>query len=387
MKWKSETRISWAKLLLTLVLFCSSLSFTAMAQTVSDKPLEAKSLAALLVELKEVVSRMAPDPKEAALIAEKWDRRKDLAGKTKKDAINLLYADVKSVIKDSGVQYQIYSMFSFYKQIPDELPSTQTKKTKTTAQTAKTRRPALPSDLALMVGQDSDSLLNNPVIKARMKKLLGRKYGTFMESFETLNPVTKDGQFLFSSGCLIHACTHLESAIAVNLTNNTIHAAIFRQNKKTIYFNEGGKVTPKVIRGWANNLRQINAGTSSAQSNRSLATPDVDLEQVETSPLRRLRGRTSVRGFIGGESHDGYVVRVRKGSVLTVRLSLRREGDNRASFSVSESPDFYSGEPMKFGAEYDHGQRWVGRAPRTGDYHIYVVAHPSAHYTLKVSVR
>lgn len=256
-----------------------------------------------------------------------------------------------------------------------------------TAQTAKTTRPALPSDISAMAGQDSDSLLKNPLIKARMKKLLGNKYDSFMESFETLNPVVRKGHYLFSSGCLIHACTHLESAIAVDLVNRTIHAAIFRQDEKTRYFNEGGKATPEVIRGWANNLRQLNSRTNSSESRRSFATPDVALAQVETSTPRRLRSSASVSGFIGGESHDGYVVRARKGSVLTVRLSWRREGDKQASFTVSESPDYYTGEPAKFGSEYDDGKRWAGRVPRTGDYYVYVMAHPSAHYTLHVSTR
>jgi hypothetical protein len=255
------------------------------------------------------------------------------------------------------------------------------------AQTAKTSRPALPSGIAAASGQDSDSLLKNPSIKARMKKLLGNKYGSFIESFETLNPVTKEGHFLFSSGCLIHACTHLESAIAVNLTNNTIHAAIFRQDEKTKYFNEGGKATPKVIRDWADNLRQINTATNSSESRRSFATTDISLAQVEPSTPRRLRSSATVRGFIGGESHDGYVVRARKGSVLTVRLSWRREGDNRASLTMSESPDYYTGEPVKFGTEYNNGRRWVGRIPRSGDYYITVVAHHSVHYALHLSLR
>ena len=256
-----------------------------------------------------------------------------------------------------------------------------------TAQAARTRHPALPSDIAALAGQDSDSLLKNPVIEARMKKLLGNKYDSFMESFETLNPVTREGGFLFSAGCLIHACTHLESAVAIDLGNKTIHAAIFRQDEKTKYFNEDGKATPEVIRRWAGNLRRINNPTNSSGYEHSFAAPGVAAAQVETSPLRILRGAATVRGFIGGESHDGYVVRARKGRVLSVRLSWRREGDNRASFTVSESPDFYTGEPAKFGAEYADGQRWAGRIPRTGDYHIYVVAHPSARYTLKVSVR
>src|SRR5262245_54816524 len=133
----------------------------------------------------------------------------------------------------------------------------------TTAQTARTRRPTLPSDIDAVAGQASDSLLKNPAIQSRIKKLLGTKYDSFMESFETLSPISQNRNFLFSSGCLIHACTRLESAIAVDLVNNTIHVAIFRQDKKTKYFNEGGGATPKVIRNWANNLRQISGGTNS----------------------------------------------------------------------------------------------------------------------------
>jgi hypothetical protein len=254
------------------------------------------------------------------------------------------------------------------------------------AQTAKTRHPALPSDISA-AGRDSDSLLKNPAIKARMRKLLGRQYDSFMESFETLTPVTKEGSFLFSTGCLIHACTHLESAIAIDLNKRTIHAAIFRQDEQTRYFNEGRRATPKVIRDWANNLREINAPANSSESKRSVAVPDVAGAQVETSTLRRLRGLAPVSGFIGGESHDGYVVHARKGQILTAHLFWQREGDNRASLAVSESPDFYSGGQVKFGAEDNDGQRWTGRIPKTGDYYLYVVARPSAHYKLKVNVR
>jgi kynurenine formamidase len=89
----------------------------------TDVPMEAKALAALIKELKEVVSKNSPDKNESKLVADKWDKRKDLAGKTKSEVIELLFEDVKSVIKDSGIQYQIYSVFSFYKNIPDEFVS------------------------------------------------------------------------------------------------------------------------------------------------------------------------------------------------------------------------------------------------------------------------
>lgn len=100
----------------------SLFSFTAPAQ----KPLKAKSLAALITEFKEVISKNARSQKDADLIGAKWDKRRDLAGKTKSQVIELLYGDVKSVIKDSGIQYQIYSIFSFYEQIPDDFQAEKT---------------------------------------------------------------------------------------------------------------------------------------------------------------------------------------------------------------------------------------------------------------------
>ncbi|MEK6409982.1 MAG: hypothetical protein AABN34_23920 [Acidobacteriota bacterium] len=109
--------------------------------------------------------------------------------------------------------------------------------------------------------------------------------------------------------------------------------------------------------------------------------------QEDTTPKKRLRSPALVRGFVGGESHDSYVIRLRRGGVVSVQISWRPEADNSASFTVSESPNFFSGEQVDFGKEYDGGKRWVGKIPKTRDYYIYVVAHPSAHYTLKVRVK
>ncbi|MEP6904133.1 MAG: hypothetical protein ABJA66_20610 [Actinomycetota bacterium] len=107
---------NWIKLALGLSLMFSVFSFSAMAQ---DKPLDAKSQTSLIKALKDVVSKNAFDEKKSAMVAQKWDARKDLAGKTKTQVINLLFEDVKSVITDSGIQYQISSIFSMYKQMPD----------------------------------------------------------------------------------------------------------------------------------------------------------------------------------------------------------------------------------------------------------------------------
>lgn len=114
---------------------------------------------------------------------------------------------------------------------------------------------ALPADIVNWNNEDSDKILKNSAIKIRLRKLLGKEnYAAFMESFETLTPIEKSGDFLFSSGCLIHACGHLESAIAIDLVTKTIHAAIYNEEKKIRYFNESKSKTPEAITTWASHL-------------------------------------------------------------------------------------------------------------------------------------
>ena len=111
-----------------------------------------------------------------------------------------------------------------------------------------------------------------------------------------------------------------------------------------------------------------------------------DVTMQDTTPKKRLRSHAVVKGFIGGESHDSYVIRAGKDRTMIVKISWRREGDNRAEFTITESASFFDSEPVNFGKESENGRRWTGKIPRTGNYYIYVVGHPTAHYTLKVSV-
>lgn len=115
--------------------------------------------------------------------------------------------------------------------------------------TVKPKSPAT-VNLSKSVGQYPFGLFKNKTVKARMKKLLGKNYSDFFDSFETQTPFKKKGNFLFSSGCLIHACGHLESAIVIDLVKNTIHAAIFREDEKAKFFNEKKQKTPKLLSAW-----------------------------------------------------------------------------------------------------------------------------------------
>ncbi len=109
--------------------------------------------------------------------------------------------------------------------------------------------------------------------------------------------------------------------------------------------------------------------------------------QQDTNPKHPLQSPAAVKGTIGGEAHDSYVIQARKGQAISVRISWQRAAGNQADFSVSESPDFYDSTPVAFGKHSDAGRRWSGTIPKDASYYIYVVAHPEAHYLLQVALR
>jgi hypothetical protein len=103
---------------------------------------------------------------------------------------------------------------------------------------------------------------------------------------------------------------------------------------------------------------------------------------------KRLRLPVAVKGYIGGEGQAHYVFRVRRGQRINVRISWIKEADNNASFSVSGARDFEGDDKfIKSIRKTDGGKHWTGIAAATRDYYTYVVAHPSADYTLRISVR
>ncbi len=178
------------------------------------------------------------------------------------------------------------------------------------AQKTKTKTSKLPTDISEWVGKDSDKILENEVIKVRLKKLLGETdYASFTEYFESSKPIEKDGNFLFSSGCMIHACTHLESAVAVDLESKTIHAAIYNEVAETKYFNEKDSKTPEPIIKWAKRLNELKK-TSETDPKIfvifQMTVTDVEMYEqyrIAVEPLlKKYGGKYLVRS--GGLSYD-----------------------------------------------------------------------------------
>ena len=102
---------------------------------------------------------------------------------------------------------------------------------------------------------------------------------------------------------------------------------------------------------------------------------------------QKILSSATVNGFVGGESHDSYVIHVRKGQTMRVRISWLGEqideaGDNHAEFWIGNSG--CQGDAISLGTVSEGGKQWTGKMQQTRDYYICVVAYPSAHYTLRV---
>lgn len=118
-----------------------------------------------------------------------------------------------------------------------------------------------------------------------------------------------------------------------------------------------------------------------------LFTAGIASAQIDSTPKKRLKSPATIKGFIGGEAHDSYVIRARKNQTLKVQISWVGGGDKKAHFVISKSDDFFAGDLLEGGSETYDGKSQTRKIPATGDYYIYVTAHPTAKYTLKVTVK
>ncbi|PYS86132.1 MAG: hypothetical protein DMF62_16895 [Acidobacteria bacterium] len=118
------------------------------------------------------------------------------------------------------------------------------------------RSPALPANLSKYIDEYPVKLMKVPAVKARLKTLLGKRYGDFDISIAVQSPMTKVGDFLLASGCMPHVCTINEAAFAIDLVNKRLHAVIYEKENPPLYFNEDKKPTPQVLKDWVSGHEQ-----------------------------------------------------------------------------------------------------------------------------------
>ncbi|HRI03158.1 MAG TPA: thiol-activated cytolysin family protein [Pyrinomonadaceae bacterium] len=85
---------------------------TPMPAGTPEKPLTEDELSGLLDELKGGLTDLVGDEEKVTAITEKWDAREDLAGKTRKQVLGLLFADLRTVVTDKAVQNSVWAAWN-----------------------------------------------------------------------------------------------------------------------------------------------------------------------------------------------------------------------------------------------------------------------------------
>lgn len=90
----------------------ASINSAQSKPTPPDDPLDEEALAALVEKLTSALTEIVEDEETQNSITEKWDARMEkIVGKTAKQVVDLLLADVKSVIKDADIVNQLKESF------------------------------------------------------------------------------------------------------------------------------------------------------------------------------------------------------------------------------------------------------------------------------------
>jgi Ricin-type beta-trefoil lectin domain-like len=98
-----HSKIAVAALLMSLLLGAQ-----VFAQIDRVKPLDEDAVAALVEKLGGLLSHDIKDEDKVSEIINKWGEREDLVGKTQFDIMNMLWGDVKSVLKDTSTESLVW---------------------------------------------------------------------------------------------------------------------------------------------------------------------------------------------------------------------------------------------------------------------------------------
>ncbi len=87
------------------------------------------------------------------------------------------------------------------------------------------------NDLDKYIGKYPTDLINDPLIKRKMKKLLGEDYKHFIQNLEVASDVTRDADFYIGSGIAAHSGGYEEAIFAINRKNLDLFVLILSEGK------------------------------------------------------------------------------------------------------------------------------------------------------------
>ncbi len=80
-----------------------------------------------------------------------------------------------------------------------------------------------------------DLMRARPLLKQRLRRLLGKEYQFFITAMTAQEPIERQGEMLVLNGCFPHQCGAHASIMLISLVNGALHCAIVSQDYKESY--------------------------------------------------------------------------------------------------------------------------------------------------------
>ncbi|MCX6250243.1 MAG: hypothetical protein NTX61_05770 [Bacteroidetes bacterium] len=82
-------------------------------------------------------------------------------------------------------------------------------------------------------------LFDNPTLTKRLKKLLGKRYKFFKETWAVETPMKITDNIFIARGCQAHNCGSTNFIIVVNLSNNIMYVGVREDDQVKTYSDDG----------------------------------------------------------------------------------------------------------------------------------------------------
>ncbi|HEY9188435.1 MAG TPA: hypothetical protein VIR55_11100 [Ignavibacteria bacterium] len=96
-----------------------------------------------------------------------------------------------------------------------------------------------------------ENLLDNPVLKERLKKMLGSRFDFIYLIWETETPIEINNGILYAWAMQAHSGGDPEVVLMADLNKNVLYVGI-RENGKVELYSEDGSEVPQRMSEWAN---------------------------------------------------------------------------------------------------------------------------------------
>lgn len=97
---------------------------------------------------------------------------------------------------------------------------------------------------------------DEPGLGKVLKRLMGRKFESFIERSQLASPAVIDGHYLVASGCMPHACNMQSTIVVIDMRTKMVYAAMTTE-RNVLFFGDGAKDPKSLcepIKKWARDL-------------------------------------------------------------------------------------------------------------------------------------